>query len=140
MKTPEEIKRGLECCMKAGFQPGPCKVCPYYDEGIYDCAGVLGKDILQYIQQLEEHLSYTRRLCERFEAQVPRWIPMKEQLPPKGKSVIVMNGHGYVTMLALVHKVKNYWTWIGIERVGHYNDVTHWMPLPERRRRETDET
>ena len=111
MRTPEEIKRGLECCMKAGFQPGSCKVCPYYDEGIHDCAGVLGKDILQYIQQLE--------------AQVHRWIPVEERLPEKNEVVIVCCDDGFIDAL--------------IYRDGRFRyqgaadeSVTHWMPLPER--------
>jgi hypothetical protein len=52
MKTPEEVKKGLECCGKDGF----CTqgTCPYHQEcyvehAIYD----LERDALTYIQQLE---------------------------------------------------------------------------------------
>lgn len=46
VKTPDEIKRGLECC-----QHGVCygSVCPYYNSA---CRR-LGEDALAYIQQLE---------------------------------------------------------------------------------------
>lgn len=68
-----------------------------------------------------------------------RWISTKKQLPPKGKSVIVVNGHGYVTILALVEKEKSCWTWIGGDRIRHDNDITHWMPLPAREKEAQDE-
>lgn len=48
MKTPDEIKKGLECCNK-----GNCENCPYRERKI-DCADVLREDTLAYIQQLEE--------------------------------------------------------------------------------------
>ena len=48
MKTPDEIKRGLEC--------GDCKICSYSDrnnnDGDFHCNEVEG-DALAYIQQLE---------------------------------------------------------------------------------------
>lgn len=47
MKTPEEIKKGLECCMiMAG-----CAKCPYRGE---KCALTVSADALAYIQQLEQ--------------------------------------------------------------------------------------
>lgn len=51
MKTPEEIKKGLECCGNSG----KCKGCPYY--GGYElCMGTLAEDALAYVQQLEQRL------------------------------------------------------------------------------------
>lgn len=46
MKTPEEIKKGLECCM----YEGECKRCPYQGE---KCTITASGDALAYIQQLE---------------------------------------------------------------------------------------
>lgn len=61
MKTPEEIKRGLECYIvqnTGGCENIPCRDCSHYNPNsaytITDC-----KDALAYIQQLE---------CERDEA------------------------------------------------------------------------
>ena len=57
MKTPEDIKKGLEC----GF----CHECPYYNdeiETVEECARHVHKDALAYIRQLEERnktLEYT---------------------------------------------------------------------------------
>ncbi len=62
MKTPEEIKKGLECCGNSG----KCKGCPYY--GGYElCMGTLAEDALAYVQQLEQRLVEVNKTS-------PRWI------------------------------------------------------------------
>ena len=50
MKTPEEIKKGLECLMAETQLP--CSGCPYNDEPVA-CCEVIIPDALAYIQQLE---------------------------------------------------------------------------------------
>lgn len=50
MKTPDEIKKGLECCL-AG--PCPGAECPYYEKELFRCGYFKSKDALAYIQQLE---------------------------------------------------------------------------------------
>lgn len=47
MKTPEEIKKGLECCSKTD----KCPECPYIGEDY--CATKKNVDALAYIQRLE---------------------------------------------------------------------------------------
>ena len=53
MKTPDEIKKGLECCSQS--LPYPCSGCPYerdeQQENAWRCD--LDADALAYIQQLE---------------------------------------------------------------------------------------
>lgn len=61
MKTPDEIKRGLECC--PGQYSASCGKCPYSNDG-KDCGrnGVqIMKDALAYIQQLEAELEAVKR-------------------------------------------------------------------------------
>lgn len=54
-KTPEEIKRGLECCTDDVDGFARCWACPY--EGGCDTDGyTLGCDALAYIRQLEAEL------------------------------------------------------------------------------------
>ena len=60
MKTPEEIKKGLEICIA----DKSCRDCPY-DNG--HCDMQLERDAFAYIQQLEAHQ--------------PRWISVKEREP-----------------------------------------------------------
>lgn len=104
MRKPEEIKRGLECCMDTR-----CEGCPYFD--IHHCAVENGLDALALVRQLE--------------AQVPRWISVEERLPEDGQAVIVVLADRWCMMG---------WRWQGkwytkptIVETG----VTHWMPLPE---------
>ena len=47
MKTPEEIKKGLECCTHA-----TCNGCPYAQDGCATNREMI--DALEYIQQLEK--------------------------------------------------------------------------------------
>lgn len=55
MKTPNEIKAGLECI---GSSPEKCSYCAYDAE---DCAYHVGRDALAYIQQLEQELAAVKR-------------------------------------------------------------------------------
>lgn len=62
------------------------------------------------------------------------WISVKDRLPRDiGKSVLVVNGHGKISIYALwKREYGNRWTWIdSTGRFNHVNDITHWMPLPE---------
>lgn len=51
MKTPEEIKIGINC-------DRPCMACPYHDKISSDegCGYYVNNDTLAYIQQLEEQI------------------------------------------------------------------------------------
>ena len=68
MKTPEEIKKGLEIC--GGYD---CRGCPYYGTA---CDKGLNNDALAYIQQLEDHIGDLTKM-------VPRWISIKEREPER---------------------------------------------------------
>lgn len=53
MKTPEEIKSGLECWAK-GLEC-TASLCPYWD--ILSCEQKIGQDALEYINELEARIS-----------------------------------------------------------------------------------
>lgn len=122
MKTPEAIKKGLECCMKASEEA--CDHCPYCKECINFNAGNLYRDALAYINQLE--------------ARVPKWISVKDRLPEDDVDVIVyaVSNNGGYTMLVTFHTHTLYgfnidgWAspWQYFTR--NYT-ITHWMPMPE---------
>ena len=63
MKTPDEIKKGLECCI-ADNGRARCEGCPYAgDSGFrHGCMDRNSEDALAYIMQLEED---KKRLQER---------------------------------------------------------------------------
>lgn len=115
MKTPDEIKKGLECCTPvwAGNHWKTCNSnCPYI--GLADsCRGQLVYDALAYIQQLE--------------AKIPQWISVEERLPEEADEVLVFCRNGETTWTNLAHRVGKQWWRVGVPM----QCVTHWMPLPE---------
>lgn len=64
MKTPEEIKKGLECCMdyQSCAEYGESK-CPYND--VTKCMEALLADALAYIIQLEETVAKQKEQYKR---------------------------------------------------------------------------
>lgn len=125
MKTPEEIKKGLECFSNnwIGIREDSCGDCEYLKtEGISDetkaCRwGLIIIDAIDCIQRLE--------------AQVQKWISAKE--PPKkweDDDGTLINYLVYMPEYGV--DVANYFqpanTWVCL---GFPCKVTHWMPLPE---------
>ena len=138
MKTPEEIKKGLECCMVEECF-GERENCPYTADPAL-CVGVMCGDALALIQQLEKDKNdlleerelndFLRDRVKQLEAKYkPRWIPVEERLPDEGKNVLIFV------------KCMNNWWHIEVDwRIGgcwfnnaetDWNKITHWMEMPE---------
>lgn len=112
MITPDEIKRGLECCEKEN-----CDECPYRTYArATECTEALWIDHMRYLKWLE--------------ARVPKWISVEDRLPEDQRSVLTVNGHGEIRIMGLWSKCGDEWTWVHNDRMMHYNDITHWMSLP----------
>lgn len=117
-KTPDEIKKGMECCQCLAS----CDECPYqvYVYGSFGCdecgcENDLLPDALAYIQQLE--------------AKVPRWISVEEMLPEG--ICIAVNDMGSM-IIGYIGEDKGSDTGYSCEDERFYMpSVTHWMPLPE---------
>ena len=116
MKTPEEIKKGLECCSVPDYIDHLCEQCPYVYDGCYK--QMLQADALAYIQQLE--------------AKVPRWISVEKKKPRVGEFVLFKYAKGAKDPTLHARNTM---------AVGRYEygmflvngcevKVTHWMPLP----------
>lgn len=137
MRTPEEIKKGLEYCSEKAERKTNCSECIYFNDPRGWCSTTITRDALAYIQQLEarmealadEALTYIQQL----EAQHPRWISANDRLPERGitRCVIAIKlGNGLKgTLCARYNADLKSWS-------GWYNDkitseVTHWMPLPQ---------
>lgn len=124
MKTPEEIKKGLECC----GADEPCEeCCPYHPE-VNSCIEMIARDALFYIRQLENQIADLGK-------KVPKWIDVDERLPDKNENVLIA-ANGYVHSAAYYEYSDGmaFSTETGddIFCAGHGKDkVTHWMPLPE---------
>lgn len=109
-RTPDEIKKGLECC-KEDECFGDRENCPYTADPKL-CVGVMCADALALIQQLE--------------AQVPRWISVEERLPEDMDDVLTwVGGLVEVGCYDESNECWELYTYVGD------GSVTHWMPLPE---------
>ena len=62
-RTPEEIKRGLECCSVDGLSCSNCSYCVSCDADIH----ALERDALAYIQQLENHIGELTEMVHQLE-------------------------------------------------------------------------
>lgn len=70
MKTPDEIKKGLECCTTC--KPEDCNVCAYKTNDC-KCVSTLTGDALAYIRELETNSHQLLTKVEQLEAHAPRW-------------------------------------------------------------------
>lgn len=135
MKTPEEIKKGLEMC---SVIRGRCKGCPY--DGEAECVSNHSADALAYIQQLEDHIGELTEKVAQLEAALPKWISVEERLPEKREIVVVTDGthawdYGEFMGLAFCFDNDNpnrrKWNW----KKHTVKHVEWWMPkktaLPE---------
>lgn len=138
MKTPDEIKMGLECCFNEDHLDFVCGECPY-DEAGSECGNLFG-DALAYIELLESELDNVRlsfaqqsREVEEYKLellkqvkntidQLPRWISVNEQLPKEFATVLIMRDD--------IKQACVGWLIGGCWSVPKEVRVTHWMPLP----------
>ena len=123
MKTPDEIKKGLEYCTH-----GTCNSCPYFGDECDSDREVI--DTLEYIQQLENHIGELTEKVAQLESAQPKWISVEERLPDAGEKVIVRgvkNGMQVGAFSGITRHEKNRrWWW----KKNTILEVTHWMPIP----------
>lgn len=123
-RTPDEIKKGLDCCADGNLIcAGNCVFDDDAKLGFPDCVKLLMTNALTYIQRLE--------------AQVPRWISVDERLPETREWVLVIGefvpeGGWFVPHIAEYY--RDSWR-LDDDEYSYPEDrhikVTHWMPLPE---------
>ena len=133
--------RALRCCLVENEDVCEYESCPYAHNGnsTWNCDVSVGKDILAYIEQLEQR--------------VPRWISVKERLPEGEDPVLILvketEHYGlnkdkskvyHCQYLAYWDDEEWYTTWCnGCRKISDTAnepnaddyEVTHWMPLPE---------
>ena len=107
MKTPNEIKKWMECCTH-----GTCNSCPYFGDECDSDREVI--DTLEYIQQLE--------------AAQPKWISVDERLPDAPGEVLACV-YGRICIAWYLNRCFE--TPSGMVFYDYENAVTHWMPLPQ---------
>lgn len=117
MKTPEEIKRGLECCR--GGELG-CSECPYDGECHLPFGNDPEADAIAYIQQLE--------------AKEQRWISVDDRLPQDFVSVIA-----HMTDAGEFPDVREAYAVCGMfffPALHEHHPVDYWMEMPELQKEE----
>ena len=129
-KTPEEIKSGLECWANDSGCTGSS--CPY--GGILACEKKIGKDALEYINELE--------------AKQQKWISVDDKDPEF--PCITYDGENPPEIPHVIHTIikgdgeKRHFSYDPFEMKKFFGDqgqdvdmfsmthITHWMPVPER--------
>ena len=137
MKTPDEIKKGLECCL-GDCHNYHCEECPYMNpdtedyDGCSDNGKKLAADALALIQQLEEEkarldctITLLAGTVKHLRETAPRWISVKDRLPADYQEALVIFNYELIAVRFFCH---GKWYSNGYEEK---DTVTHWMPLPE---------
>lgn len=120
-RTPEEIKKGLECCSVVA-----CGSCPYeYYCNLENGYVKISNDALAYIQQLENNIGELTEKVSQFETAHPKWISVEDRLPEKDGKYIVCTAKGSVYCTRFKAYGKN-----GSFQTDINTHITHWMSLP----------
>ena len=122
MKTPDEIKKGLEICSSRG----DCAKCPYPEGECF--SDLVEKDAHGYILQLENHIGELTEKVTQLEAAQPKWISVEERLPAEPGEVLACV---YGRICIAWYSNRCFETPSGMVFYACENAVTHWMPLPE---------
>lgn len=116
MKTPEEIKKGLEQCAITQT----CKERAYY-YGKSDCINHLMVDALAYIQRMEQRFVDINKTS-------PRWISVKEREPERdGPYYCYTEIWGGI----MYRYANRRWVDNGKGLTNFPRHPTHWLEIPE---------
>lgn len=108
-----------------------------------DAIEQLDKDLersKEYEAFWEEEANEALRKFQVAVASKPRWIPVTERLPEYGTTVLVCGSQGGI-YTARYERAKAEWdrdSWWKLNSKSHICNPTHWMPLPEPPKEETE--
>lgn len=125
MKTPDEIKKGLECCITDDDGYAKCSDCPYVGSEEWGCKfGAVERDALEYIQRIEDQFREDAK-------KTPSWISVNDRLPDSQDTVLIaLYGMAF---LAFYKGDGKFETLNGIlyDAGDDEFDIHYWMPLPK---------
>ena len=150
----QELVNALRCVSTAGGPMGDCKKCPFYktEPVPEDLAGkvnltewsscdvdAVGLAAADQIANQNNHIAALQMEIEKLRGQLPRWIPVEERLPDHDELVLVIASgkpKENITLDEAVELATLYSDGWCLETWPEWTgaNVTHWMPLPVRRR------
>ena len=150
----QELVNALRCVSTAGGPMGDCKKCPFYktEPVPEDLAGkvnltewsscdvdAVGLAAADRIANQSTHIAALQKEIEKLRGQLPRWIPVEERLPDHDELVLVIASgkpKENITLDEAVELATLYSDGWCLETWPEWTgaNVTHWMPLPVRRR------
>ena len=135
---------------KQSIQPGRfCRECEHYYACSAQCGGLLYNtdathcanfaNISAYQAEIErlrlvvdeQDLALQKAENDLNTSRQAKWISVEERLPEDQRNVLTVNGHGNIGIMGFWGMRGARLTWLHLGRLMHYNDITHWMPLPE---------
>ena len=125
MKTPDEIKKGLEACGSDECH-GQHTDCPY--EGDLFCFIHVCGDARVYIHLLENHIGELTEKVAQLEAEQPKWISVEERLPENDDNYLVFTSDRNAAEIATYYGDGE---WLTHDFTNLTPLVTHWMPIPQ---------
>lgn len=146
MKTPDEIKKGLEIAENGCWTCACCATdCPYdpechpmNEDTNVDMPKKMAADAIAYIQQLENHIRELQEKVEQLKAAQPMWINTRDELPAPDTRVLASaidnDGESIVVITRYTHHLYGLGLTGWIEPWQYFScnyKITHWMPLPE---------
>lgn len=89
---------------------------------------IIDKEMLRKTrEEMEARIKELEEVISILETTTPKWISVKDRLPPEGKFVIAFSPHGVFPAYYESYSNKDFAWWIDGNPVCN---VTHWMPLP----------
>lgn len=128
MKTPDEIKKGLECCKADDAQ---CEICPFVKIEGLQCVTHMADCALSYIQQLENHIGELTEMVEQIEAARPKWISVDDRVPEQFVSVLVYMPGEYPFPTVREGYLRPDGKWDAAYYTRMPDEVTHLANMPE---------
>lgn len=145
----EELIKSLRICAIAE-RDYECAGCAYRDKD-FDCNSVMKIDAADAIEELEkkmlnwqatadDHWEAYQHWFHKYMDDVPKWISVKERLPKYGDWVLGIGpkkGYHVCEYRGITHfpyDVDSPW----FSAKGCSLTITHWMPLPEPPKEETE--
>lgn len=115
----DELKERCRACSQGCIYPSECS---YFDKPPLRCMRQLLSDAADAIEELSK----------------PKWIPVTEKLPGTGEIVLVYGKRGGV--YTAEHNRSARWpgSFWKLNSKRHHCEPTHWMPLPESPKEETE--